>query len=114
MPNASLFPRRQKTPTAPLHITIKPAAGPFMVKREPAKKLTTTPPIMALTKPKMAGKSEAFAMPKLSGKANKDTKKPDKASEEIFCLNPAKPSAGMFNLLFILIEKLMACFLSRR
>ena len=65
-----------------------------MVNRDPAKKLTSTPPMIAVTNPKIAGKSDALAIPKLKGSANKNTKKPDNASLEKFSFSPANPSAG--------------------
>jgi hypothetical protein len=44
---------------------INPAAGPFMVRGEPAKIATNMPPIMAVNTPIATGNSLAFAMPKL-------------------------------------------------
>ena len=74
---------------------ISPAAGPLTDSLEPAKKLTTIPPIIAETTPKIGGKSAALATPILNGNANKNTKNPARASLEKFCFNPAKPSAGI-------------------
>ena len=74
-----------------------------MVKREPAKKLTTIPPMMAVIKPIMGGNSEALAIPKLKGKANKNTMNPDTASDEKFSFKPAKPSLGNSILFFMII-----------
>ena len=78
--------------TAPATITIKPAAGPLMVKREPANILTIIPPMIAVINPIIGGKSDALAMPKLSGKANKNTMNPEVASLAKFSFRPAKPS----------------------
>ena len=80
------------SPTAPATITINPAAGPLIVKRDPANKLTTIPPIIAVIRPMMGGNSDAFAIPKLKGNASKNTMKPEVASLEKFSFKPAKPS----------------------
>ena len=87
--------------TAPATITIKPAAGPLMVNRDPLKILTTIPPTMAVNNPIIGGKSDALAIPKLKGSANKNTINPDTASEEKFSLSPARPSFGNSNLFFM-------------
>jgi hypothetical protein len=71
-----------------------------MVSLEPIKKLTTKPPIMADTNPMIGGNSDALAIPKLSGKASKNTMKPETASVEKFSFRPAKPSNGIFSFLF--------------
>ena len=86
--------------TAPATMTINPAAGPLIVNRDPLNKLTTIPPIMAVNKPMMGGKSEALAIPKLKGKANKKTINPEAASDAMFSFNPAKPSLGVFFIFF--------------
>ena len=89
--------------TAPAPMEISPAAGPLTDSLEPAKKLTTIPPIIAETTPKIGGKSAALATPILNGNANKNTKNPASASLVKFSLRPAKPSAG---ILFELIVKI--------
>ena len=81
--------------TAPATITIKPAAGPLMVREDPAKKATTKPPIIAVSTPMIGGKPEAPAMPKLNGNAIRETKKPDMASCCQLSFNPARPSLGV-------------------
>jgi hypothetical protein len=75
----------------------------LIVKRDPEKKLTRIPPMMAVTKPIMGGKSEALAIPKLRGIANKKTTKPAVASAAKFSFNPAHPSLGRlsFEVVFI-------------
>ena len=80
--------------TAPATMTIKPAAGPLIVKRDPLKKLTTIPPMIAVNNPIIGGKSDALAIPKLKGKANKKTMNPEAASEAKFSFNPVRPSLG--------------------
>jgi hypothetical protein len=69
-------------------MVIRPAAGPFMVSLEPAKKLTKRPPIIAVSTPMAGGNSLALAMPKLRGNARRNTKKPETASIFQFCFNP--------------------------
>lgn len=49
-----------KAVTHPDAITIRPAAGPFIDKRDPEKKLTITPPTIAVTNPYIAGNSLAL------------------------------------------------------
>ena len=71
-----------------------------MVKREPMKKLTSIPPMIAVINPMIGGKSEAFAIPKLKGKASKKTINPEAASDATFSFNPAKPSLGVFFIFF--------------
>jgi hypothetical protein len=83
-----------KSATAPTKITINPAAGPLIVNFEPAKKLTTIPPMMADSNPINGGKSEALAMPKLNGNANRNTIKPDIESDVKLSFNPCSPSWG--------------------
>jgi hypothetical protein len=51
-----------------------------MVNLEPAKKETTIPPIIAEIRPISGGKSDALAIPKLRGRANKETIRPDMIS----------------------------------
>ena len=87
--------------TDPATMTINPAAGPLIVKRDPLNKLTMIPPTMAVNNPMMEGKSDAFAIPKLKGSANKKTVKPDVASDARFCFKPARPSLGNSKLFFI-------------
>jgi hypothetical protein len=60
--------------------------------------------MIAVIKPIMGGKSEALAMPKLNGSANKKTTKPETASLLKFCLNPNQPSAGIDLSLFLFID----------
>jgi hypothetical protein len=48
---------------------------------EPEKKETTIPPIIAEIRPISGGKSDALAIPKLRGRANKETIRPDMISE---------------------------------
>jgi hypothetical protein len=59
---------------------------------------------MAVTNPIMGGKSLAFAIPKLSGNANKNTKKPEVKSEEKFCFKPWNPSNG--GVFFVFMKKM--------
>ena len=75
-----------------------------MVNRDPLNKLTTIPPMIAVSKPIIGGKSDALAIPKLKGSANKKTINPEAASEAKFSFNPAKPSLGNSILFFILIN----------
>jgi hypothetical protein len=65
------------------------------------KKLTSIPPMIAVINPMIGGKSEAFAIPKLKGNANKKTIKPEIASVLKFSFSPAKPSAGIYFFVFI-------------
>ena len=65
---------------------------------------TTKPPIIAVINPMIGGKSEAFAIPKLKGKANKNTIKPEIASDLKFSFKPANPSAGIYFLIFEVIS----------
>ena len=65
-----------KSATALATITIRPAAGPFIVNFEPARKETTIPPMIAAISPISGGKSDALAIPKLNGSASNDTIKP--------------------------------------
>jgi hypothetical protein len=81
-------------------MTISPAAGPLIVSLEPEKKLTTTPPIIAVTNPISGGNSEALAIPKLNGSANKNTINPEVISLVKFSINPLVPSLGIFDLIF--------------
>ena len=87
--------------TAPAPIDISPAAGPFTDNLDPAKKLTTRPPIIAETTPKIGGNSAALATPILKGKANKNTKKPARTSLVKFSLSPANPSEGILYKLIV-------------
>ena len=64
---------------------------------------TTKPPIIAVINPIIGGKSEAFAIPKLNGNANKNTMKPEIASVLKFSFKPANPSAGMYFFIFAFI-----------
>jgi hypothetical protein len=82
------------SPTAPATITIRPAAGPLMVSKDPAKKLTITPPTMAVMSPKIGGKSEAAAIPRDSGNANNATINPEGKSLLQFSTRPFHPSDG--------------------
>jgi hypothetical protein len=66
----------------------------LIVKRDPEITETNKPPMMAVTKPMMGGKSEALAIPKLRGIANRKTTKPAVASAAKFSFNPAQPSLG--------------------
>jgi hypothetical protein len=79
-----------------------------MVRAETLKKLENKPPTMAVSTPIAAGKPLAFAMPKLRGKAIKNTRNPETISDFQFCLRPAKPSAGaaFFEETFIKKEKI--------
>ena len=70
-----------KSATALAAITMRPAAGPFIVNLEPAKKETTIPPIIAEIRPISGGKSDALAIPKLRGRASKETISPEMISE---------------------------------
>jgi hypothetical protein len=64
------------------------------------KKETIIPPIIAEIKPIIGGNSDAFAIPKLKGKANKNTIKPEIASDLKFSFKPANPSAGIYFFIF--------------
>ena len=68
--------------------------------------------MMAVTKPIMGGKSEALAIPKLRGMANKKTTKPAVASAVKFSFKPAQPSLGVcvFVVVFIYFEGLLHPF----
>jgi hypothetical protein len=57
---------------------------------------------MAVTNPISGGKSEAFAIPKLNGNANKKTIKPEIESAAKFSFRPANPSLGNATLLLLL------------
>ena len=59
--------------------------------------------MIAEINPIIGGKSEAFAIPKLKGKANKNTIKPEIASVLKFSFKPAKPSAGIYFFIFEVI-----------
>jgi hypothetical protein len=52
---------------------------------------------MAETKPIIGGNSDALAIPKLRGKANKKTIKPETASTDQFSFKPSIPSFGRIN-----------------
>ncbi len=107
-PNARCQPTVLSVPpkeaTAPEAITINPAAGPLIVNKEPAKKLTTIPPIIAVTRPYMAGNSDALAIPKLKGNAKRKTKKPESASVFQYSFNPAIPSFGTIFLVDMILD----------
>lgn len=105
-----------KSVTAPATMTIKPAAGPLMVSRDPAKKLTTKPPMMAVRSPVIGGKSEALAMPKLRGSANKKTMNPEMASVAPCALRPARPSAGrvFFSVFCCMVESVFPAIQRKR
>ena len=62
--------------------------------------------MMAVNKPMMGGKSDALAIPKLKGSANKKTINPEAASDAKFSFRPARPSLGNSILFFILIIEL--------
>ncbi len=66
--------------TAPAAMVINPAAGPLILNSDTLKKTVTKPPIMAVSIPIASGKPLAFAMPKLNGNANRNTKKPERTS----------------------------------
>jgi hypothetical protein len=66
-----------------------------MVNLDPEKKLTNIPPIIAVNKPISGGNSDALAIPKLSGRARRNTMKPEIASLEKFSRKPAQPSLGI-------------------
>ena len=51
-----------------------------MVNGAPIKGLTTKPPMMAVSKPIIGGKSEALAMPRLRGSASRNMTKPERIS----------------------------------
>ena len=87
--------------THPATITINPAAGPLMVCLDPAKRLTNIPPMIAVNTPMIGGKSEACAIPRLSGKANNETISPEIRSFHQFCFKPLIPSSGISVLVFI-------------
>jgi hypothetical protein len=53
------------------------------------------PPIIAVSNPVTGGNSEALAIPKLNGNANKKTIKPEIASDLKFSFNPSMPSLGI-------------------
>ena len=93
-----------KSVTAPTRITIRPAAGPLMVKGLPDIKPANNPPIMAVTRPIIAGNSEALAIPKLSGNANRNTMNPALISARKFCFKPFIPSNGIDNFEYINID----------
>jgi hypothetical protein len=57
--------------------------------------------MIAVNSPIIGGNSEAFAMPKLKGRANKKTINPEAASDAKFSFNPARPSLGNSKLFFI-------------
>ena len=63
-PKAKCQPKTESPPpnsaTEPAIMTINPAAGPLIVSGDPAKMETTIPPIMAVIKPIIAGKSLIF------------------------------------------------------
>ena len=62
---------------AAAQIVINPAAGPFILRGDTLEnKLVIRPPIIAVKIPITAGNPLALAIPKLSGSANKKTKKP--------------------------------------
>jgi hypothetical protein len=52
----------------------------------------------------MGGKSEALAIPKLKGIANKNTTNPAVASAAKFSFNPAQPSLGTCVFTDVFIE----------
>jgi hypothetical protein len=58
--------------------------------------------MIAVTSPIIGGKSDAFAIPKLKGKANKNTMNPDDASLIKFSFKPAMPSLGKLEFDFII------------
>jgi hypothetical protein len=66
----------------------------LIVNKDPENKETTKPPIIAVINPMIGGKSLAFAMPKLRGKAIKKTKKPEETSFVKCSRNPLNPSWG--------------------
>jgi hypothetical protein len=57
--------------------------------------------MIAVNNPIIGGKSDALAIPKLKGKANKKTMNPEAASEAKFSFNPVRPSLGKSSLFFI-------------
>jgi hypothetical protein len=74
--------------------TIKPAAGPVMVTKEPLIRETNNPPIIAVKIPAIGGKPEAIAMPRQRGKAIKKTRNPDNKSARQFSFRPGMPVFG--------------------
>jgi hypothetical protein len=61
-------------------MVINPAAGPLMVKGETLNHTVTNPPSMAVSTPIAGGNPLAFAIPKLNGRAKRNTMKPDSTS----------------------------------
>ena len=67
--------------------TIKPAAGPQMVKWEPEKMETMIPPTAAAMMPAMGGKELPMAIPRDSGRAMRKIRKPESKSAFQFFLS---------------------------
>ncbi len=65
-------------------ITVRPAAGPLTPNCEPLSVPTKTPPTIPAITPEISGAPEAKATPKQSGKATKNTTKPDGKSDLIY------------------------------
>ena len=74
--------------------TIRPAAGPVIVTKEPLILDTNTPPIIAVKIPAIGGKPDAIAIPRHRGKAIKKTRKPDNKSARQFSFRPGMPFLG--------------------
>ena len=59
-----------------------------MVTNDPLMRETITPPIIAVIMPADGGKPDAIDMPRQSGSAIRNTKKPDSRSLRQFSFNP--------------------------
>ena len=84
-------------------MTIKPAAGPLIVSSESLTNVATKPPTMAVMIPAIAGYPEARDIPKQSGKAIRNTKKPETKSSLADVLKPWILPFGVSVLLFVLL-----------
>jgi hypothetical protein len=61
---------------SPRTITIRPAAGPLIVSGAPVIAVVIRPPTIAVSRPATGGNPLATAIPRQSGRANIETKKP--------------------------------------
>ncbi len=69
-----------KAVTAPNAMTISPAAGPLMVNSESERNVVRIPPMIAVKIPAIGGYPLASEMPRQSGNAIKNTRKPESRS----------------------------------
>src|SRR5688572_7846239 len=82
-----MAPSPPNASTAPMAMTINPAAGPLIVNSELLMHDVTIAPTIAVKTPAMAGYPDASAIPRHNGSAMRNTKNPETTSFEKYFAN---------------------------